>query len=94
MGDSDQGPKIVDYGGRRTRFDRRMEIEVSKTPEKRTGKKRRSGYDRRSVENTRKRKVDVERRSFFKPFLNHEDPDLDDDMIKPPAANQQPPIDS
>ncbi len=92
MSDSEKAPKIVDYGGRRTRFDRRMEIEVPQLPEKRSGHVRRSGYDRRGVANNKKNAVEIERRSSFEPFLKSKDQDLpEEDAPKKPAKGEDDP---
>ncbi len=94
MSDSEKAPKIVDYGGRRTRFDRRMEIEVSQLPEKRSGHGRRSGYDRRGVANNKKNAVEIERRSSFEPFLKSKDQDLpEEDAPETPGTDKNNPQD-
>lgn len=61
-------PEIVDYGGRRRCFDRRLNQQRPTVPESRSGQPRRSGYDRRSVKNNALYKVKVERRSDFVRF--------------------------
>ena len=68
MTDSHKEPEIVDYGGRRRRFDRRLSQEIPKVPESRSGRQRRSGYDRRSIKNNARFKVKVERRADFERF--------------------------
>jgi len=68
MPDSNQEPEIVDYGGRRRRFDRRLNSHHPAVPEKRSGQPRRSGYDRRSIKNNALYKVKVERRVDFERF--------------------------
>jgi hypothetical protein len=61
-------PRIVDYGGRRRLFDRRMNSDRPRMPEGRSGKQRRSGFDRRSIKNNARFKVKAERRSGFERF--------------------------
>lgn len=61
-------PEIVDYGGRRRRFDRRLNQQRPTVPEYRSGSPRRSGYDRRSIKNNALYKVKVERRADFDRF--------------------------
>jgi len=61
-------PEIVDYGGRRRRFDRRLNQQRPTVPEYRSGRSRRSGYDRRSIKNNALYKVKVERRADFDRF--------------------------
>jgi hypothetical protein len=68
MSKSSTQPRIVDYGGRRRQFDRRMNPERPTMPESRSGRQRRSGFDRRSIRNNARFKVKVERRSAFDRF--------------------------
>ena len=63
-----QEPEIVDYGGRRRQFDRRLNQQRPTVPECRSGHSRRSGYDRRSIKNNALYKVKVERRADFERF--------------------------
>ncbi len=68
MSDTPKSPQIVDYGGRRRQFDRRLNPERSTVPEHRSGRQRRSGYDRRSIKNNARFKVKAERRIDFERF--------------------------
>lgn len=68
MFQSNQEPEIVDYGGRRRQFDRRLSSQRPAVPECRSGHQRRSGYDRRSIKNNALYKVKVERRADFDRF--------------------------
>ncbi len=68
MSDSRKIPEIIDYGGRRRQFDRRLNSERPKVPESRSGRNRRSGYDRRSIKNNARFKVKAERRIDFDRF--------------------------
>ena len=62
-------PEIVDYGGRRRQFDRRLSAQRPRVPECRSGCPRRSGFDRRSIKNNALYKVKQERRADFERFL-------------------------
>ena len=68
MPESSPEPQIVDYGGRRRQFDRRLNQQRPTVPEFRSGHARRSGYDRRSIKNNALYKVTVERRADFERF--------------------------
>jgi hypothetical protein len=68
MPESRKEPEIVDYGGRRRRFDRRLSQDRPTVPESRSGRQRRSGYDRRSIKNNARFKVKTERRADFERF--------------------------
>lgn len=84
MPDSSIEPRIVDYGGRRRRFDRRLNADRSAVPEQRSGRQRRSGYDRRGIRNNARFKVKAERRSDFERFrrmIPEEEKVPDDQMI-------------
>lgn len=61
-------PQIIDYGGRRRQFDRRLNLEGPAVPDCRSGYQRRSGFDRRSIKNNARFKVKVERRKDFLRF--------------------------
>jgi len=61
-------PQIIDYGGRRRQFDRRLNSDRAKVPELRSGWQRRCGYDRRSIKNNARFKVKTERRVDFERF--------------------------
>jgi hypothetical protein len=61
-------PQIIDYGGRRRQFDRRLDSERAKVLEFRSGRQRRCGYDRRSIKNNARLKVKTERRVDFERF--------------------------
>ncbi|WP_319409220.1 hypothetical protein [uncultured Desulfosarcina sp.] len=61
-------PQIIDYGGRRRQFDRRLNSERATVPESRSGQQRRCGYDRRSIKNNARFKVKTERRVDFERF--------------------------
>lgn len=60
--------RIIDYGGRRRQFDRRLAIEKPMVPDCRSGRQRRSGFDRRSIKNNARFMVKVERRLGFERF--------------------------
>ncbi len=60
--------QIIDYGGRRRQFDRRLNFERPAIPESRSGRQRRCGYDRRSIKNNARFKVKAERRVDFERF--------------------------
>lgn len=84
MSDSPDTPRIVDYGGRRRQFDRRLNPHRSAAPEQRSGRQRRSGYDRRSIRNNARFKVKVERRAdfeWFRQMIPEEEKVPDDQMI-------------
>jgi hypothetical protein len=84
MPESPKEPEIVDYGGRRRRFDRRLSHERPKVPESRSGRQRRSGYDRRSIKNNARFKVKAERRVDFERFrqmMPEEEKVADENMI-------------
>ena len=84
MPDSTNEPKIVDYGGRRRQFDRRLNRERPTVPEHRSGRQRRSGYDRRSIKNNARFKVKAERRMDFERFrkmIPEEEKVADEQMI-------------
>jgi len=68
MTESIPEPEIVDYGGRRRQFDRRLSQQRPTVPECRSGRSRRSGYDRRSIKNNALYKVKIERRVDFERF--------------------------
>ena len=68
MPDSLNIPQIIDYGGRRRQFDRRLNFERPTVPESRSGRQRRCGYDRRSIKNNARFKVKSERRVDFERF--------------------------
>jgi len=68
MSDFRKIPQIIDYGGRRRQFDRRLNPERAKVPESRSGRQRRCGYDRRSIKNNARFKVKTERRVDFERF--------------------------
>ena len=60
--------QILDNGGARTKIDRRQNADADYRPEKRTGRERRRGFDRRSSpgrERDRNRGA-VERRDIFR----------------------------
>jgi len=61
-------PQIIDYGGRRRKYDRRLNVERPTVPESRSGRQRRCGYDRRSIKNNARFKVKAERRDDFERF--------------------------
>ena len=61
-------PQIIDYGGRRRQFDRRLNSDRATVPEFRSGRQRRCGYDRRSIKNNARFKVKTERRVDFERF--------------------------
>lgn len=60
--------QIIDYGGRRRQFDRRLAFKRPMVPDCRSGRQRRSGFDRRSIKNNARFKVNVERRLDFERF--------------------------
>ncbi|MCB2148788.1 MAG: hypothetical protein KQI81_20075 [Deltaproteobacteria bacterium] len=68
MSDFRKIPQIIDYGGRRRQFDRRLNSERVKVPEFRSGRQRRCGFDRRSIKNNARFKVKTERRVDFERF--------------------------
>ena len=68
MPDSRKIPQIIDYGGRRRQYDRRLNFERPTVPESRSGRQRRCGYDRRSIKNNARFKVKAERRGDFERF--------------------------
>ena len=77
-------PQIVDYGGRRRQFDRRLNPERPTVPDCRSGRPRRSGFDRRSIKNTARFKVKFERRKDFlrfKEMIPEEEKITDAEMI-------------
>jgi hypothetical protein len=51
MSDNPKHPEIIDYGGRRRKFDRWLNPERPTVPECRSRRQRRSGYDRRTIKN-------------------------------------------
>ncbi len=57
--------QIIDFGGRRILFDRRFHDYPLKSSEQRRRRDRRSGYDRRSVDNNIEPWDGRERRSDF-----------------------------
>ena len=69
MSETFKEPEIVDYGGRRRQFDRRLSSQRPQVPEFRSGRPRRSGFDRRSIKNNALYKVVVERRANFAQFM-------------------------
>ncbi len=68
MSESFKAPQIIDYGGRRRQFDRRLANQRPSVPDCRSGRPRRSGFDRRSIKNNARFKVKVERRVDFERF--------------------------
>ena len=62
---SEKGTRINDSGGTRSGADRRQYNIMSYTSERRSGKERRSGIDRRKIQNFRGEKA-VERRELFR----------------------------
>ena len=77
-------PHIIDFGGRRRQFDRRLNFERPAVPDCRSGRPRRSGFDRRSIKNTARFKVKVERRKDFlrfKEMIPEEEKITDAEMI-------------
>ncbi len=77
-------PQIIDYGGRRRQFDRRLNPERPTVPDCRSGRPRRSGFDRRSIKNTARFKVRLERRKDFlrfKEMIPEEEKITDAEMI-------------
>jgi len=68
MDETRKEPEIVDYGGRRRQFDRRLSAQRPQVPECRSGRPRRSGFDRRSIKNNALYKITVERRADFARF--------------------------
>lgn len=69
MDENPKEPEIVDYGGRRRQFDRRLSSQRPRVPECRSGRPRRSGFDRRSIKNNALYRVKHERRATFAKFL-------------------------
>ena len=65
MNVSDKISRISDRGGSRSGTERRRFTIMGHNPERRSGKKRRTGNDRRRVQNTRDGKA-VERREIFR----------------------------
>lgn len=57
---------ISDNGGRRSGIERRLFSYTIHIPERRSGKERRSGVDRR-IERVLKLPIEIERRAAFKP---------------------------
>ncbi len=57
--------RIIDFGGRRLLFDRRFHDYPVKKGERRFRHDRRSGYDRRSVDNNIQPWDEIERRDGF-----------------------------
>ena len=77
-------PQIIDYGGRRRQYDRRLNFERPVVPESRSGRQRRCGYDRRSIKNNARFKVKSERRVDFERFrklIPEEEKIADEQMI-------------
>jgi hypothetical protein len=56
---------IIDNGGTRSVKDRRQCSIMDHTPERRSGKERRSGFDRRNIQNFRG-EMAIERRELFR----------------------------
>jgi len=62
---SEKSTRINDNGGTRSGTDRRQYNIMDKTSERRSGKERRSGIDRRKIQNCRGEKA-IERRELFR----------------------------
>ena len=62
---SEKITQINDNGGTRSLTDRRQNNIIDYTPERRSGKERRSGIDRRKIQNFRGEKA-IERRELFR----------------------------
>ena len=83
MPNSRKIPQIIDYGGRRRKYDRRLNVERPTVPESRSGRQRRCGYDRRSIKNNARFKVKAERRIDFERFrkMIPEEEKIDEDQM-------------
>jgi hypothetical protein len=62
---SEKSTRINDSGGTRSGTDRRQYNIMDNTSERRSGKERRSGIDRRKIQNFRGEKA-IERRELFR----------------------------
>ena len=62
---SEKNTRINDNGGTRSGTDRRQYNIMDNTSERRSGKERRSGIDRRKIQNFRGEKA-IERRELFR----------------------------
>jgi hypothetical protein len=72
MSDNPKHPEIIGYGGRRRKFDRWLNPERPTVPECRSRRQRRSGYDRRTIKNNARFKIELERRSNFVQLKNND----------------------